>query len=106
MLAEGRLKRVAAKTQDFEQYFKMADSILNLELFDSLPASAMPIVDCQWKKMVLFYLIRLCLAQVIESLILLDRLLFLRENGYNNVFLVKLFDPVLSPRCHCIVAVK
>ncbi|XP_073945956.1 probable methyltransferase-like protein 25 [Choristoneura fumiferana] len=106
VLAEGRLKRVAAKTQDFVQYFKMADSILNLELFESLPASAMGNVDCQWKKMVLFYLIRLCLAQVVESLILLDRLLFLRENGYNNVFLVKLFDPVLSPRCHCIVAVK
>ncbi|KAI8431954.1 hypothetical protein MSG28_004489 [Choristoneura fumiferana] len=49
VLAEGRLKRVAAKTQDFVQYFKMADSILNLELFESLPASAMGNVDCHAK---------------------------------------------------------
>lgn len=88
----------------------MADEILKLELYDSLPDSFFTDIqnkmDCQWKKLVLFYLIRLCLAQVVESLILLDRLLFLFENGFDNVYLVKLFDPVLSPRCHSIVAVR
>lgn len=88
----------------------MADDILKLELFDSLPDSFFTDVnknmDCQWKKLVLFYLLRLCFAQVVESLILLDRLMFLFENGFDKVYLVKLFDPVLSPRCHSIVAVR
>lgn len=88
----------------------MADEILKLELFDRLPDSFFTDIkktmDCEWKKLVLFYLIRLCLAQVIESLILLDRLMFLYENGFDKVYLVKLFDPVVSPRCHSIVAVK
>uniref|UniRef100_A0A2A4K2Y0 Methyltransferase domain-containing protein n=1 Tax=Heliothis virescens TaxID=7102 RepID=A0A2A4K2Y0_HELVI len=109
-VSEGKLKRISPKCQTFQQYFKMADEILKLELFDSLPASFFTDIhknmDCQWKKLVLFYLLRLCLAQVVESLILLDRLMFLFENGFKDVYLVKLFDPVLSPRCHSIVAVR
>uniref|UniRef100_A0A182PRN2 Methyltranfer_dom domain-containing protein n=1 Tax=Anopheles epiroticus TaxID=199890 RepID=A0A182PRN2_9DIPT len=45
-----------------------------------------------------FYLIRQQLAPVVETLILLDRLLYLRECGYERSFLVKLFEPVVSPR--------
>ncbi|XP_026330746.1 methyltransferase-like protein 25 isoform X2 [Hyposmocoma kahamanoa] len=107
-LPEGKLKRLS-KCENFEQYLKMADSILNLNLFDSstrVLSELYPNIDQQWKKMTLFYLLRLCLAQVIESVILLDRLLYLNENGFDKVFLVKLFDPVLSPRCHSIVAVR
>lgn len=109
-ISEGKLKRITPKCQTFQQYFKMADEILKLELYDSLPDSFFTDIqnkmDCQWKKLALFYLIRLCLAQVVESLILLDRLLFLFENGFDDCYLVKLFDPVLSPRCHSIVAVR
>lgn len=62
----------------------------------------------------LFYLIRLSLAQVIETSILLDRLLYLKEmdEEHNRCgddrksFLVRLFDPVVSPRCYGIVAIK
>ncbi|XP_047997987.1 probable methyltransferase-like protein 25 [Leguminivora glycinivorella] len=106
VLADGRLKRIGAKSRDFNEYFKLADSILKLNLFDTLSTDSLVVEYYQWKNMVLFYLIRLCLAQVIESLILLDRLLFLKENGFNDTFLVKLFDPVLSPRCHSIVAIR
>ncbi|CAG9788270.1 unnamed protein product [Diatraea saccharalis] len=109
-LADGKLKRITAKCQTFEQYFKMADAILNLELFDRLPSEYLHDlcndIDVQWKRIVLFYLLRLCLAQVVESVILLDRLLYLFENGFKNVYLVKLFDPVLSPRCHGLVALR
>lgn len=88
----------------------MADETLHLNLYESLPSAYLKDfckdIDLQWKKLVLFYLLRLCLAQVIESVILLDRLLFLCENGFKEVFLVKLFDPVLSPRCHSIVALR
>lgn len=57
-------------------------------------------------KINLFYLLRMSFAPVIETLILLDRLLYLRESKISNSFLVKLFDPIVSPRCFSVVAVK
>lgn len=57
-------------------------------------------------EMNVFYLLRMTFAPVIETLILLDRLLYLREMDIPNSFLVKLFDPVVSPRCFAIVALK
>lgn len=54
----------------------------------------------------LFYLLRMTFAPAIETLILLDRLMYLRENNISNSFLVKLFDPVVSPRCFAVVALK
>ncbi|KAJ8720005.1 hypothetical protein PYW07_012048 [Mythimna separata] len=60
-ISEGKLKRITPKCQTFQQYFKMADDILKLELYDSLPASYFTDIhktmDCQWKKLVLFYLL-------------------------------------------------
>ncbi|KAJ3628389.1 hypothetical protein MTP99_015697 [Tenebrio molitor] len=53
-----------------------------------------------------FYLLRCKLSPVIESLILLDRLLFLHERGFSNSILVQFFDPIVSPRCYGIVALK
>lgn len=53
-----------------------------------------------------FYLYRMTYAPILEGVILLDRLLFLKESGYENSFLVKLFDPVVSPRCCSILAFK
>uniref|UniRef100_A0A182K196 Methyltranfer_dom domain-containing protein n=1 Tax=Anopheles christyi TaxID=43041 RepID=A0A182K196_9DIPT len=53
-----------------------------------------------------FYLIRQQFAPVVETLILLDRLLYLRECGYDRSFLVKLFEPVVSPRCYALIALK
>ncbi|XP_053679612.1 probable methyltransferase-like protein 25 [Anopheles nili] len=53
-----------------------------------------------------FYLIRQQFAPVIETLILLDRLLYLLECGYKHSFLVKLFEPVVSPRCYALIALK
>lgn len=109
-ITEGKLKRISSKCQNFEQYVEMAGAILNLDFFDSLPDSCLTDIqkdmDRMWKELVLFYLLRLCLAQVVESVILLDRLLYLFENGFDKVYLVKLFDPVSSPRCHGIVAVR
>ncbi|XP_038212711.1 methyltransferase-like protein 25 [Zerene cesonia] len=109
-LSERKLKGLSTKCQNFNEYFKMADEKLQLGLFDTCQSETVEYTDanmyCQWKKLALFYMMRLCLAQVIESVILLDRLLFLYENGYNDAFIVKLFDPILSPRCHSIVAIK
>ncbi|KAH8348767.1 hypothetical protein KR084_010850 [Drosophila pseudotakahashii] len=54
----------------------------------------------------LFYLLRMSFAPVLESLILLDRLLYLKELGYDRSYLIDLFDPVISPRHFAIVSIK
>lgn len=39
----------------------------------------------RWKEVVIFYTLRLCLAPLVESVILMDRMLFLYENGKNII---------------------
>ncbi|KAL3081543.1 hypothetical protein niasHT_037265 [Heterodera trifolii] len=51
-----------------------------------------------------FTALQFALQCPLESLVLLDRLLFLRENGIGGAELVRLFDPAISPRCVAIVA--
>ncbi|VDN21297.1 unnamed protein product [Dibothriocephalus latus] len=57
------------------------------------------------------YMMRCCFGPVVEACILLDRVLFLFEAGREHSFpvnprLVRVFDPLISPRCHAIVATK
>lgn len=56
----------------------------------------------------IYHLMRVSIAALIESVIYLDRFLYLkeRENGNNMSFLVRFFDPVVSPRCYGHVAMK
>uniref|UniRef100_A0AAV2MF64 Uncharacterized protein n=1 Tax=Knipowitschia caucasica TaxID=637954 RepID=A0AAV2MF64_KNICA len=56
-------------------------------------------------RVVVFYSLALLLAPVVESLVLLDRILFLQENGVSSR-LVPLFDPNFSPRNFVLVALK
>ena len=73
-----------------------------------------------WWTVVTFYTLRLAFAPVIgqitltpptsnfdplETVILLDRCLYLYENGLDNI-IFPLFDPMMSPRNQVIVAVK
>jgi hypothetical protein len=60
--------------------------------------------DCKLLKV--FYFLRLSFASVIETTIILDKYLYLLENGIDHAFIVKLFSAVLSPRCYGIVALK
>lgn len=62
-----------------------------------------------WKEMLIFYLFRMSFAPVIEAAILLDKVMYLLESEETQriqVNLVKLFDPVVSPRCFLIQANK
>ncbi|XP_040394946.1 protein RRNAD1 [Cygnus olor] len=52
-----------------------------------------------------FLSLALLLAPLVESLILLDRLLYLREQGFQCA-LVPLFDPRFSPRNLVLVAAR
>ena len=62
-------------------------------------------LDAQWRRVVTFYVLRQLLAPLWEALILLDRLLYLRELRY-DAHLVPLFDPSLSPRSYALIAIK
>ncbi|XP_067553570.1 probable methyltransferase-like protein 25 isoform X1 [Pseudorca crassidens] len=54
-----------------------------------------------------FNMLKVVLAPCIETLILLDRLCYLKEqDDIAWSALVKLFDPVKSPRCYAIIALK
>lgn len=60
------------------------------------------------KEMQLYHLLRLSLAAVIETVILLDRLLYLLEIDElkRQSYMVRFFDPVISPRCYGLVSIK
>ncbi|XP_053683438.1 probable methyltransferase-like protein 25 [Sabethes cyaneus] len=62
--------------------------------------------DLELEQLKIFYLFRMTYAPIVEGVILLDRLLFLKECGYGNSFLVNMFDPVVSPRRFAILAFK
>ncbi|XP_042640947.1 protein RRNAD1 isoform X2 [Tyto alba] len=59
----------------------------------------------QQHKVVAFFSLTLLLAPLVETLILLDRLLYLREQGFQCA-LVPLFDPQFSPRNLVLVAAR
>lgn len=94
---------------DFNEYMtKVAKKVkLNLNSFNSNYLLELELSNQYNRKLLnLFYLIRLSFAPILETLIMLDRYLYLKENNIKHVFLVKLFDPVVSPRCYGIVALK
>ena len=59
----------------------------------------------EWWHVVIYYSLRLLFAPLIETVILLDRSLFLLEHGHDSS-LVPIFDPTQSPRNHVLISVK
>ncbi|MCI4374513.1 hypothetical protein PGIGA_G00006940 [Pangasianodon gigas] len=59
----------------------------------------------QQGRVVVYFSLALLLAPVVETLVLLDRMLFLQERGFQSQ-LIPLFDPALSPRNLVLVAMK
>ncbi|XP_066175327.1 probable methyltransferase-like protein 25 isoform X1 [Sylvia atricapilla] len=99
-----------SKSSSFIDYVRR--SLKKLELDDSkLPDNC--IMDYYEKyqhrmnELEAFNMLKVVLAPCIEVLILLDRLCYLKEQ--ENIAwsgLVKLFDPVKSPRCYAVIALK
>ncbi|XP_071794862.1 methyltransferase-like protein 25B [Asterias amurensis] len=58
-----------------------------------------------WHNLLVYNTIRQLLAPIVESLVLVDRALFLAERGIESR-LVPIFDPVISPRNLVLLAVK
>ncbi|CAH8321395.1 unnamed protein product [Eruca vesicaria subsp. sativa] len=93
-------------SSSFEKFCKSALSSLNLEHPQDLDLSA------TWNEAKAFteligpyWSIRASLGPVLETLILLDRLMFLQEQGDSiEVEMIPIFDPTISPRNVAIIA--
>lgn len=54
-----------------------------------------------------FQHLRIAFAACVEALIVLDRLVYLLEQDVvEEAQIVRLFDPVTSPRCYALLSVK
>ncbi len=98
-----------AAGMSFEEYVAAAFAKLKLDPVPDaelrrLADEAGPML-AQWRRVVVFYVLRLLIAPLWEGLLLLDRLLYLRELGHDAT-LLPLFDPEISPRSYAMVAFK
>ncbi|XP_075788645.1 putative methyltransferase-like protein 25 isoform X4 [Pelodiscus sinensis] len=102
--------KIFSKSSSFVDYVRK--SLKKLELDESkLPDSCIMGYYEKYKhrmnELEAFNMLKVVLAPCIEVLLLLDRLCYLKEK--DNIAwsgLVKLFDPVKSPRCYAVVALK
>ncbi|KAI5106199.1 protein RRNAD1 isoform X1, partial [Silurus meridionalis] len=89
----------------FAEYARLGLSRVGLPAdltFD--PASVESMLE-QQGRVVIYFSLALLLAPVVEALVLLDRVLFLQERGFQSQ-LIPLFDPAFSPRNLVLVAMK
>lgn len=72
---------------------------------DSLHNDDIEKMVVDWYKVVLFFSIRLLVANVVETLVIIDRGLFIKENIIDSkVQIAALFDPKISPRNLAIIS--
>ncbi|XP_040414312.1 methyltransferase-like protein 25 [Cygnus olor] len=108
--SERHVGKIFSKSSSFLDYVRKA--LKKMELDDSkLPDSCIMDYYEKYKhrmnELEAFNMLKVVLAPCIEVLILLDRLCYLKEQ--DNIAwsgLVKLFDPVKSPRCYAVIALK
>ncbi len=79
-----------------------------LELLNNDPVTSLKMEKflANWHQIAVFYTLRLLIAPLIESAILLDRLLYLKENGVEYAEIGALFSAKISPRNLAILATK
>ncbi|XP_064398049.1 probable methyltransferase-like protein 25 isoform X3 [Halichondria panicea] len=106
-LVVGRMKK---PVKTFQEYCAIALQRLKLDV-NRINPSHLTSIELEYlsriTKLQQFIRVRAVLAACIESVIILDRLLFLQEqHDIATAGLVQLFDPVTSPRCYAIVALS
>lgn len=95
-----------ASSMTFAQYARKALEKFPLPLPDEdLDSPELELAMDEWRRVVVFYSLRLLLAPVVESLLLVDRMLYLWDRCIPSS-LVPLFDPCMSPRNLVLLAVK
>lgn len=103
--------KAGAKCKDFKEYVHKCLKKLGLEdrvseFSDGEVESYLERFINQEKQLHAFHQLRAAIAPCIEGVFLLDRLCYLYEKGYKSACIVRLFDPVKSPRCYAIIAHK
>ncbi|XP_066539444.1 protein RRNAD1 [Hoplias malabaricus] len=94
-----------AHTLSFSEYARLGLPRVGLPADLSFDHVSVENMLGQQGRVVVYFSLALLLAPVVETLVLLDRMLFLQERGFQSQ-LVPLFDPALSPRNLVLVAVK
>ncbi|XP_047025222.1 methyltransferase-like protein 25B [Helicoverpa zea] len=91
-------------TMTFEKYCLQALERINVPLPTSPAVLRRGYEDlAQWRRVVVVYTLRLALAPLVETVVLLDRVLYVLEHGI-SCEIRPVFDPKLSPRNHIIIA--
>ncbi|KAJ8736051.1 hypothetical protein PYW08_006707 [Mythimna loreyi] len=91
-------------TMTFEKYCYQAIERVNLPLPTSPAVWSRGHADlAQWRRVVVVYTLRLALAPLVETVVLLDRVLYVLERNL-SCEIRPVFDPALSPRNHIIIA--
>ncbi|XP_019566720.2 methyltransferase-like protein 25B isoform X1 [Rhinolophus sinicus] len=88
-----------------EQYVRRGLQRVGLDPQLPLDAAALGAQQAQENRVVAFFSLALLLAPLVETLILLDRLLYIQEQGF-HAELLPIFSPELSPRNLVLVATK
>lgn len=92
---------------DFERYVAIAFDKLGVlaPTSEKIHGKAVSQMHSQWRKVVMYYALSLLLAPLVETIVLLDRSIYLFENGFQSRIQC-IFDPKLSPRCFALIANK
>ncbi|KAI4579522.1 hypothetical protein MJT46_000890 [Ovis ammon polii x Ovis aries] len=88
-----------------EEYVQRGLQRVGLDPHLPLNVAALEAHQAQENRVVAFFSLALLLAPLVETLILLDRLLYLQEQGF-HAELLPIFSPELSPRNLVLVATK
>ncbi len=111
-LRRAGLKTVSnAHRRSFKEYAEKATSVLrssgalDVDPDTDFDTEVVREQMSRWWHVVAFYSLRLTLAPLVETVMLLDRCLYLYENGHECA-LMPIFEPKVSPRNHVLVSVK
>ncbi|XP_030042909.1 protein RRNAD1 [Microcaecilia unicolor] len=89
----------------FEEYARQGLARVGLDPNVPLDKASVEAMLSQEQNVVAFFSLALLLAPLVETILLLDRMIFLQESGF-HCELLPLFDPKLSPRNLVLVAAK
>ncbi|XP_077195060.1 putative methyltransferase-like protein 25 isoform X2 [Paroedura picta] len=108
--SDRNIGKVFSKSSSFLDYVRKSLKKLELDeskISDSLIMEYFGKFKHRMNELEAFNMLKVVLGPCIEALILLDRLCYLTEQD-NLAWsgLVKLFDPIKSPRCYAVVAMK
>lgn len=104
----GRLK----KCSTFVEYVRKSEKRNPVLKFDHITDDELCALHDEFRQeeqfLDVYHLMRISISAIVENVILLDRFLYLKEqeNVGDISYLVRLFDPIISPRCYGLIAMK